>query len=153
MQPWDLLTEFNKQDVRGNSTSFTANAADRGRLREALLAVRQQAHPDASWDPASPDLLLGVLSSDVRMAVRAMRDWTQALDVEFVPPVSRVRLRSRCSPGGCTPRHSHTAPHGRLRMVGPRGRFLCPISVPLSLRCAGWLSVWDVDVRASLKLP
>ena len=34
--------------------------------------------------------MLGILSSDVRWAVRALRDWTEAFELPFVPPVSRV---------------------------------------------------------------
>lgn len=49
--------------------------------------------PTEAWDPANnpPEILLGILSSDIRLAVRALRDWTNALSVPFVTPKSRVR--------------------------------------------------------------
>ena len=52
-------------------------------------------HPARSegWDPSTtpPEILIGILSSDIRLAVRALRDWTSALGVPFVLPKSRVR--------------------------------------------------------------
>lgn len=50
------------------------------------------AWPEAGWDPAAQPstMMLGVLSSDVRMAVRALRDYADALNLEFVMPKSRV---------------------------------------------------------------
>lgn len=42
----------------------------------------------AGWTP--PDLMLGVLASDVRIAVRAYRDWCTELGVPYLAPESRV---------------------------------------------------------------
>ena len=57
--------------------------------------------PPAAWDPAAqpPSLLIGVLSSDVRLAVRALKDCARALGVPFEMPTSRVRAAtaSACS--------------------------------------------------------
>lgn len=52
------------------------------------------AWPAASWDPAiqPPSVLLGIVSSDVRLAMRALRDYLAALHLPFVAPTSRVRL-------------------------------------------------------------
>lgn len=48
--------------------------------------------PTEGWDPSMtpPEILIGILSSDIRLAVRALRDWTSALSVPFVLPKSRV---------------------------------------------------------------
>lgn len=56
------------------------------------IAVSNPA-PSEAWDPTNnpPEILLGILSSDIRLAVRALRDWTNALSVPFVTPKSRVR--------------------------------------------------------------
>ena len=35
-------------------------------------------------------ILIGVLASEIRLAVRALRDYTQALGVPFRVPASRV---------------------------------------------------------------
>ena len=51
------------------------------------------AHPPAGWDPdaaAQPEVLLGVLSGDVRLAVRALRDWCAALGLPYTVPESRA---------------------------------------------------------------
>lgn len=64
--------------------------------KKTLHACTQVAasHPSPSegWDPSiqPPEILLGILSSDIRLAVRALRDWTSALHVPFVVPESRV---------------------------------------------------------------
>jgi len=53
--------------------------------------------------PISSDLLLmGIMASDVRMAMRGFRDWCGALGLEFVIPENRVRehWRARQSQGG-----------------------------------------------------
>ena len=43
-------------------------------------------------------VLLGVVSSDARLAVRALRDWTAELGLPFVVPESRVRfVLQRCA--------------------------------------------------------
>lgn len=48
---------------------------------------------DAGWDPTGrevPEVLLGLICSDVRLGVRALRDYCQALGLPFKPPESRV---------------------------------------------------------------
>jgi hypothetical protein len=48
----------------------------------------------ASTSVLSADLLLmGIMASDVRLAMRGFRDWCQALGVEFVMPENRVSER------------------------------------------------------------
>eukprot|EP00877_Chromochloris_zofingiensis_P015163 jgi/Chrzof1/9900/Cz04g20050.t1 len=46
---------------------------------------------DAGWNPASnKDVLLGVVASDVRLGLRALRDWCQALQLPYVHPDCKV---------------------------------------------------------------
>jgi hypothetical protein len=58
----------------------------------ASLAARVQlayAHPypEESWMPSSrPEVLLGVVASEGRLAVRALRDWCLALGLQYVTP-------------------------------------------------------------------
>jgi hypothetical protein len=73
---------------------MTATSEQRDQLRLALQSIRDHAAPDVAWDPAAPDLLIGILASDVRLAIRALRDWTQAMRVAFVMPESRVRVQA-----------------------------------------------------------
>ena len=62
----------------------------------------EHAWPEAGWDPAAQPapLMLGVLSGDVRLAVRALRDYAQALGFEFLMPQSKVAAVCTCCCGG-----------------------------------------------------
>ena len=93
LQAWELLRKFTKAEARDSATLYLDSASERQHLRDALETVAQHPLPGIGWDPgaAERDLLVGVLASDVRLAVRALRDWTQALHVPFVVPTSRVR--------------------------------------------------------------
>ena len=57
-------------------------------------------HAACGWAPSAnpPCLLLGVLASDVRLAVRALRDFCAALGSEFLLPEPDVRPPSLASP-------------------------------------------------------
>lgn len=46
--------------------------------------------------------MLGVLSGDVRLAVRALRDYAQALGFEFLMPQSKVNVNVWALWGACT---------------------------------------------------
>ena len=52
-------------------------------------------HPTSALQDSTPNacyqVLLGVVSSDIRLAVRSLRDYTQALELPFIQPESRVR--------------------------------------------------------------
>ena len=63
-----------------------------------MQVVAANPAPAEAWDPSvqPPEILLGVLSSDIRLAVRALRDWTSALKVQFILPKSRVSSLSIC---------------------------------------------------------
>ncbi|KAL0052044.1 hypothetical protein WJX82_006991 [Trebouxia sp. C0006] len=89
---WALLHKLTKEDIKGNSSILTASLDARSLLREAVEVIATNAAPAEGWDPSiqPPEILLGVLSSDIRLAVRALRDWASALHVPFVIPTSRV---------------------------------------------------------------
>jgi hypothetical protein len=91
---WAQLTDLTQKDFRGLARPLTATPAQRDGLRRALLAVYASANPAEGWPGAGaqppPDVLLGLLSSDVRLAVRALRDWTAGLGLPYVAPVSRI---------------------------------------------------------------
>jgi hypothetical protein len=89
-QPWALLLEFTKLDATGSSQSMLNSPLRRTSLKNALLNAIKQPYTPAAWNPATPDILLGVLSSDVRLAVRSLRDYCKALEIPFIPPKSRV---------------------------------------------------------------
>lgn len=91
---WAQLTDLTQKDIRGLARPLTATPAQRDGLRRALLAVYASANPAEGWPGAGaqppPDVLLGLLSSDVRLAARALRDWTAGLGLPYVAPVSRI---------------------------------------------------------------
>lgn len=93
MQAWTLLRRLNQLDVQGQAEAITASAEERQKLRLALLSVRNAPEPEFGWNPDAPDLMMGLLASDVRLGVRALRDWTQAMQVAFKMPESRVRCQ------------------------------------------------------------
>lgn len=91
VQAWALLREFNQADAKGIAATYTADAAARGRLRGALRVARECSNTEVGWDADSPSLMLGVLASDVRLGMRALRDWTQAMGMPALTPEIRVR--------------------------------------------------------------
>lgn len=58
-------------------------------------AVYSQPWPDAGWapQPSDPDVLIGVVAGDARLAVRALRDWCGALGLPYIQPESKVSVR------------------------------------------------------------
>ena len=114
-EAWSLLKQLTKDDMRQNAAQYTATSQSRDLLRQAiqvcnfacmdsfwvnfckqdtvnLQIVASNSAPSEGWDPSvqPPQILVGVLSSDIRLAVRALRDWTSALHIPFVVPKSRV---------------------------------------------------------------
>lgn len=59
-------------------------------MREALQCVMAEPNAEAGWSPQTPEILLGVLSSDVRLGLRALRDWTDTVNADYVIPEVRV---------------------------------------------------------------
>ena len=53
--------------------------------------------PEEGWDPnmQPPQILLGILASDSRVAMRALHDWTTMLGTPFIAPQSRVSSFTR----------------------------------------------------------
>lgn len=44
------------------------------------------------WTPGpQPEVLMGVCASDSRLGLRALKDWCQAMDLEYVMPDCKVR--------------------------------------------------------------
>lgn len=60
-----------------------------------LLAVLQLAYhnpnSEESWNPGlGREVLLGIVASELRLAVRALRDWCAALELNYVQPDCKV---------------------------------------------------------------
>ena len=90
---WAILREFTRAEFKGTaSTTYLQSKESREVLRNALLDAIQSRNDSINWDPASSPILLGILSSDVRLAMRSLRDYTAALSVEFVQPESTTPL-------------------------------------------------------------
>lgn len=93
-QCWSLLNEFTKLDARGLSSRLVSSKDQRATLRDALLTVVQFPWPQANWNPNKDDIgtgiLLGVLASDIRLALRSLRDYCEALQVPYELPESRI---------------------------------------------------------------
>lgn len=91
---WEVLLSFNSKDAKGAAAQQLLDSKEkRARLREALLVAAASPHAPSGWDPHSAQpqgMLMGILSSDVRLGVRALRDYCQALGLPFKLPESRV---------------------------------------------------------------
>lgn len=89
-EAWSLLVDFTRKDARG--LVAVLKAEDRANLRQAVQVVANRPVQAAGWDPGRQprDLIIAVLASDLRLAVRSLRDYCDALGVEFIRPVSRV---------------------------------------------------------------
>ena len=46
--------------------------------------------------PVDQEVMFGIVAGNVRIAVRALRDWCQALGLPYVKPASRVRSVCVC---------------------------------------------------------
>ncbi|WPT10984.1 hypothetical protein PSENEW3n2_00002156 [Picochlorum sp. SENEW3] len=90
---WTILQEFTKAEFKGTaSTTYLQSKTSREVIRNAFFEAIQSRHDEIQWNPASSPVLLGILASDVRLAMRSLRDYTAALSVEFVPPDSTIPL-------------------------------------------------------------
>lgn len=88
---WQLLKTFTEQEFRGTAQQYVRDASSRSRLREALMLAYQHPNTEESWNPAlNPEVLLGIVASESRLAIRALRDWCQALELEYVQPDCKV---------------------------------------------------------------
>ncbi|PRW60311.1 DUF1824 domain-containing [Chlorella sorokiniana] len=92
-EAWQLLNDFTAKEARGLAQPLLNSADSRRRLRDALLVAASAPHVEAGWNPAGaeqPEVLLGVVASDVRLAVRSLRDYCQSLGLPFRMPESRA---------------------------------------------------------------
>jgi hypothetical protein len=91
-EAWRRLEALTAADARGAAAPLLATPAARAALRDSLLVAAAASHAPAAWvhdaEPL-PEVLLGVLASDVRLALRALRDYTSTLGLEFVVPTPR----------------------------------------------------------------
>ena len=88
---WNYLRDYTKKDARGLGR-LNIDSKDRQALRQALLTVASQPWPQASYSPdqESRSILIGVMSSDIRLAVRSLRDYCFALELPFLLPESMI---------------------------------------------------------------
>ncbi|KAF8070989.1 hypothetical protein HT031_001070 [Scenedesmus sp. PABB004] len=88
---WAALKAFTAAEFRGQAQAYLGSAASRAQLRDALMLAYARPCPEEAWTPATrPEVLLGVVASEARLAVRALRDWCGALGLEFVQPECKV---------------------------------------------------------------
>ena len=149
---WQLLEDFTREEFAGRAaTKYLSTRESRQNLKEAFRKAARSPHPSSGWSPSmledqngretpgtssSSDhqgsssqgvILLGIVASDVRYAIRSLRDYCNALNIPFVVPVPRgmtpepkvpaivgpVYIRYNSSTGQCT----ITAYSGRDRGV------------------------------------
>lgn len=90
-QAWQLLATFTKQEAAGLARPLLDAPEYRAQLRDALLVAAAEQKPAGAG--TGSDVLLGVVASDVRLAVRSLRDYCEGLGLPFVPPESQVCLQ------------------------------------------------------------
>lgn len=89
-QAWELLEEYTAKDFQGLAHDMRGTKPQRDKLRDALRTVLSQRNLERGWEPEQPQVLLGILCSDVRLGIRALRDWSSATGIQFVVPTSQV---------------------------------------------------------------
>eukprot|EP00890_Picochlorum_soloecismus_P002793 jgi/Picsp_1/3514/NSC_06352-R1_hypothetical protein CHLNCDRAFT_133204 [Chlorella variabilis] len=128
---WQTLEDFTREEFAGRAaTKYLSTRESRHDLKEAFLKAARTPHPSSGWSPMLDQassgtdhqgssqgvILLGVVASDVRYAVRSLRDYCNALNIPFVAPVPRgmtpvpkvpaivgpVYIRYNSSTGQCT---------------------------------------------------
>ncbi|WIA31812.1 hypothetical protein OEZ86_002679 [Tetradesmus obliquus] len=89
---WKLLKEFTRMEIKGTAQQYLGSASGRAQLRDALMLVYSQPCVEEAWacEPP-PDVLMGVVASDSRLGVRALRDWCEALGLPYLQPENRVQ--------------------------------------------------------------
>ena len=85
---WNVLREYTKLEFQQTAGAFTATRQARDSLRDAFLHASKTANETINWYPGSSPILLGIVSSDIRFALRSLRDYTAALGAPYVPPES-----------------------------------------------------------------
>ncbi|KAG1660718.1 hypothetical protein FOA52_014338 [Chlamydomonas sp. UWO 241] len=95
-EEWRMLKAFTKANFRGLSADYLSTKEQRDGLRSAFMAVYSSPNFSVGWPgsgstaPDTLDIMFGVMSSDVRMVVRAYRDWCAALGLVYVVPELRI---------------------------------------------------------------
>lgn len=79
-------------EIKGTAQQYLGSASGRAQLRDALMLVYSQPCVEEAWacEPP-PDVLMGVVASDSRLGVRALRDWCEALGLPYLQPENRVQ--------------------------------------------------------------
>ncbi len=85
---WDVLEEYTRLEFQQTAGKYTATRESRERLREAFLHASKTPYESVNWIPGTSTVLLGIVSSDIRFALRSLRDYTSALGAPFFPPES-----------------------------------------------------------------
>ncbi|GAX81350.1 hypothetical protein CEUSTIGMA_g8781.t1 [Chlamydomonas eustigma] len=102
----DMLLDYSRKQFNGRPHHLTSSREGREELREIIMAIyssRPSTTPpgDTNYTPVTSNdaedttlrsdlLLLGIMASDVKMAMRGFRDWCQALNLDYVLPENRV---------------------------------------------------------------
>jgi len=94
-EAWELLKDFTAKESRGLAISMLDSVEGRSTLREALLLLASIPCASIGWSPAveegrTSEILIAVLASDVRLALRSLRDYCAAFNVPYVVPEPRV---------------------------------------------------------------
>ena len=132
---WKMLREFSAAEFRKQGRAWTDTADKRAALRAALMdAYRLPAPADSGYGWAGAgagagageaaaagrpptDVIVGVTASDVRLALRALREWCEALGLPYVQP--EVRLGPRGGGGGDASSSSSPPPSLAALPPGP----------------------------------
>lgn len=85
---WNLLREYTRLEFQQMAARYTATRESRTRLREAFLYASKTPYESVNWHPGTSPVLLGIISSDIRFALRSLRDFTSALGAPYTPPES-----------------------------------------------------------------
>lgn len=127
---WQLLEDFTREEFAGRAAAkYLSTRESRQNLKQAFLQAARTPHPSSGWSPmdhrsgadcesssSQGVILLGIVASDVRYAIRSLRDYCNALNIPFVAPVPRgmspvpkvpaivgpVYIRYNSSTGQCT---------------------------------------------------
>jgi hypothetical protein len=97
LQAWQWLVEYTRLDFQGKAQELRDSKSQRERIRFALQRVMAEPNAEAGWSPQNPEVLIGIVTSDVRLGVRALRDWAQAFNADYIIPEVRVCFWYRIS--------------------------------------------------------
>lgn len=90
---WSTLKDFTIQRFKGTAHQYTDSREKREELRDLLLRAYRAPYPEAGWSGGcngTSTVLIGLMASDIKMGLRALRDYCEALEVEFMLPEVKV---------------------------------------------------------------